>query len=467
MSSTATFPLTPIDASHGESIFITAWLVEGEIDLEAFRSALTRLTNKWRLLAGRLQSYEGLGKNWRIIIPLGPLRPKYQTFTLTISTSEHAAFEPHESLPTVSPSPPLNLLIDPGTPRCNQDWERTQDPLTCWHITRLRADPTTGKSRTAISFSRPHGVLDAAGAAQIVHALTSEMNGQEWTVPTPPKPGMNENPVQKVLDEQEKSGTVALVSFAGYSDIGIFGVFKSALNVTRKKLFQNLGIHCVILNKAILEYLVQDVRVALAKEGKEEPRVSTGDILTAWLWKANEDDNLTINCTNLASYRHLLPDTPEIQNYPHNAFTPLPYPLYTAADLREFPLPALAHQLMFCRKSLSMFHVLSAQHVFKTALVSAPIHPDADETFFLSNVSSTRILEADWTGVGASRTVCGYRYSLMPRGSPFSNAVLISGRLPDGSVVLDVTLSRARLRSVETELKRLSEVVGVPYVSMK
>ncbi len=60
MSSTATFPLTPIDASHGESIFITAWLVEGEIDLEAFRSALTRLTNKWRLLAGRLQSYEGL-----------------------------------------------------------------------------------------------------------------------------------------------------------------------------------------------------------------------------------------------------------------------------------------------------------------------------------------------------------------------------------------------------------------------
>ncbi len=114
-----------------------------------------------------------------------------------------------------------------------------------------------------------------------------------------------------------------------------------------------------------------------------------------------------------------------------------------------------------------MFHVLSAQHVFKTALVSAPIHPDADETFFLSNVSSTRILEADWTGVGASRTVCGYRYSLMPRGSPFSNAVLISGRLPDGSVVLDVTLSRARLRSVETELKRLSEVVGVPYVSMK
>ncbi len=113
------------------------------------------------------------------------------------------------------------------------------------------------------------------------------MNGQEWTVPTPPKPGMNENPVQKVLDEQEKSGTVALVSFAGYSDIGIFGVFKSALNVTRKKLFQNLGIHCVILNKAILEYLVQDVRVALAKEGKEEPRVSTGDILTAWLWKAS------------------------------------------------------------------------------------------------------------------------------------------------------------------------------------
>ena len=60
MSSSAAFPLTPLDAGHQGSIFVTAWLLEGDIDVEALRGALTRLTAKWRLIAGRLQSYEGL-----------------------------------------------------------------------------------------------------------------------------------------------------------------------------------------------------------------------------------------------------------------------------------------------------------------------------------------------------------------------------------------------------------------------
>lgn len=60
MSSSAAFPLTPIDAGHQGSSSVTVWLLEGDIDVEALRGALTCLTAKWRLIAGRLQSYEGL-----------------------------------------------------------------------------------------------------------------------------------------------------------------------------------------------------------------------------------------------------------------------------------------------------------------------------------------------------------------------------------------------------------------------
>lgn len=55
-SQIALYPLSALDVLFERTTFVTGWLVEGTIDSEALASALTRLTEKWRMLAGRLVS---------------------------------------------------------------------------------------------------------------------------------------------------------------------------------------------------------------------------------------------------------------------------------------------------------------------------------------------------------------------------------------------------------------------------
>lgn len=53
----AIFPLTVFDRLFERTTFVTGWLVEGMIDGDALGSALRRVTEKWRILAGRLHSF--------------------------------------------------------------------------------------------------------------------------------------------------------------------------------------------------------------------------------------------------------------------------------------------------------------------------------------------------------------------------------------------------------------------------
>lgn len=52
----ALLPLTVFDKMFERTTFVTGWLVEGKIHASAFTSALDSVTQKWRMLAGRLQS---------------------------------------------------------------------------------------------------------------------------------------------------------------------------------------------------------------------------------------------------------------------------------------------------------------------------------------------------------------------------------------------------------------------------
>lgn len=458
----ALYPLTPFDDGYSTSIFITGWLVEGIVDVDVLAGALDRLTAKWRMLAGRLESYnQSTKKSWRIVIPLGDLPPNYQTYSLTTCpTIKPIAFP--TILPSTVHSLPSSLFLHPDTPHSSNDWGNR--PLTCWHITRLCREGGA-EPLTAIGFARPHGVFDGTGAKLIVNALISEIKGLSWAVPPVPKPGTNTNVVLKVLDKHKRSGAVQPVEFAGYTDLKTLGTMKLVFNQLRKRVFQDVQNHLVILKKDIVDFLVADVRQALHRQGKISPRVSTGDVLVAWLWKAvyahSADADLRVHCTNLASFRGLLAQyDPEIQNYPHNAFVPLPYPRFTVADLKSLPLHNLSYQLASGRTSLSLAHVHSAEKTFKTATFAAPLHPQADETFFISNVSATRILEADWTSIGAKRTICGFRYALTALGSPLTNAAYISGHLPDKSVLLDVILTRSRMQALTAEVDRLEALVA-------
>ena len=164
---------------------------------------------------------------------------------------------------------------------------------------------------------------------------------------------------------------------------------------------------------------------------------------------------MRIHCTNFASFRDLLTHTVEsASDFPHNAFIPLPYPVLSVAHVKSFSLSALANLFAGCRLSLSIDHIIAAHQLLREP--SFPSPPSAQETMTISNVSASRILEADCTAVGSKRTLCGYRYQSSPTDFLFTHAVYIAGRLDDGSVVLDSTLNKARFDLLSGEIRRIS-----------
>lgn len=152
-----------------------------------------------------------------------------------------------------------------------------------------------------------------------------------------------------------------------------------------------------------------------------------------------------VHITNVASFRSLLSTSDAIATYPHNAFLPLPYPVLSVSDVQSFSLPALTSILTTSRLSLSKPQVVAAFKMLSSG-GHFPSHPEAQDNLTVSNVSASRILEADWSATGVGRTVCGYRYQLTPTGVVFANAIYIAGRLDDGTVVLDVTLNTLKLK---------------------
>lgn len=65
----ALFPLTVFDRLFERTTFVTGWLVEGTIESVALSAALHRVTRKWRMLSGRLQSVKEQEVSCR---PAGP-----------------------------------------------------------------------------------------------------------------------------------------------------------------------------------------------------------------------------------------------------------------------------------------------------------------------------------------------------------------------------------------------------------
>lgn len=172
-------------------------------------------------------------------------------------------------------------------------------------------------------------------------------------------------------------------------------------------------------------------------------------------------DTTIVHITNFASFRSVLANgnaADPIMSYPHNAFTPLPYPALPASEIRAFSVQGLSTLLATSRQSLSKAHVATAYKTLSTP--HFPAHPDAQDSLTVSNVSGSRILESDWTAAGAKRTVCGYRYQLTPTGVVFANAVYIAGRLDDGAMVLDVTLNSQKMKLLELEVQRLTRVIS-------
>ncbi|KAJ3511176.1 hypothetical protein NMY22_g15732 [Coprinellus aureogranulatus] len=459
---TALYPLTPFDKIFERTTFVTGWLVEGKINANVVEEALRRVTNKWRMLAGNE------------MVPPRSARPspaEYKTFTLTTSTS-NVPITNYTSIPIpqFSNSLPPEVFIDPSTPLQYTQWESTQHPLTSWHITYFpgsTAPPSSVqgwsqedyKAYTAIGFARSHGVFDGVGASLVMRALIAEINGKPWPVPPPLTPGVNVNPIVRALEREENPAIEG--AYRAFTPAGFAGFWKMA----RERYWGGVTRRICLLPRDAFAHLVEGVKSESVKKGHPTNSVSSGDVLTAWLYKTLYADGVSpstiVHITNFASFRLTLANenapTDPIMSYPHNAFTPLPYPALPASEIRAFSLQGLSTLLATARQSLSKAHVAAAYKKLRTPHI--PAHPDAQDSVTVSNVSASRILESDWTAAGAKRTLCGYRYQMTPTGVVLANAVYIAGRLDDGSIVLDVTLNSQKMKLLELEVQRLTKMM--------
>lgn len=183
----------------------------------------------------------------------------------------------------------MSVFLDSKTPRQYVDWESTSHPLTCWNVVSFPGSANNGVTYTGIGFARCHGIFDGGGASQIMIALIAEIKGQEWTIPEAPREGLNINPVEQALGEElrisESASRKEYQDYSAYTPLGAAGFVKLVGYHTKEKWWNGADRRIILLPKAVLNYITEDVRASLRKENRQVENVSTGDILVAWIFK--------------------------------------------------------------------------------------------------------------------------------------------------------------------------------------
>ncbi|KAF7330765.1 hypothetical protein MVEN_02415200 [Mycena venus] len=444
------YPLTAFDSPFERSTFITGWLVRGTIDTDALAAALRRVTEKWRVLAGRLETIPE-SKTWQIRVPLGPLPKDYRTYVLTESTSD-------VPLSTyVNHSPRYQLAGAPAIPF----FPPVDHPITCWHVTHFPSRVAGEFSYSCIGFARSHGIFDGVGAAAMMRALVAEMRGEEWDVPPPPPQGFHSNPIVQILSKKAAEGK-ADYPLPCYSALGLKSILWLAGWHLRERYWRGAIHRIFAVPKECISFLVDGVKSEVRHENPDV-EVTSGDVLTAWcmkvIYKTGTSPETIVHCSNIASFRNLIVQAggESMTHYPHNAWIPLPYPTLTVKELNSLTIPEFTLALCQARHKMSLDHVLSSHQYLTNNPFSMrmPVHPDAHETLTLSNVSASRILESDWSPIGSQGTVCGYRFSATPNNLVIGNRIYFSGRLADGTTIIDVNLSKVRMQNLATAIEKL------------
>ena len=166
--------------------------------------------------------------------------------------------------------------------------------------------------------------------------------------------------------------------------------------------------------------------------------------------------------SNLASFRKIFPQ--DLTHYPHNTFVPLLIPRLSVEKIRSTPVHKLAYNIAIARDSFSISEPVSVYRdvfpAFRKSNMKAMLlyYGLLDETLIISNTSSARTVEINWTAVGGGKTIC--RYQIL-NSYPLSvaNLVNITGRLADGSALLDVVLNREKMRVISEEVQRILKEV--------
>ena len=84
----------------------------------------------------------------------------------------------------------------------------------------------------------------------------------------------------------------------------------------------------------------------------------------------------------------------------------------------------------------------------------------------MSNMSSARAVDINWTGVSGGKTISRYDI-LIGILFPGTNIVTVSGRLADGSTLLNVVLNREKMRVLSAEIQRILNNERIPTMHVR
>lgn len=276
-----------------------------------------------------------------------------------------------------------------------------------------------------------------------------------------------ENPLQQALDRVAlQSSSSPREPYQGIKICGLWSALKGILYQTWETWWHQVESRVILLPSNVYGTLVKDVRKRLEEENEQPSIVTTGDILTAWLFKtvfetAEHDDAIMIHCSYFISFRKVFPSI-DLTHYPHNCHVPLAHPLVTLADLKKTPLHILAISFARSRLGMTSDTALNLYHTFQMlasskAFLFHPMHEDAYEALLVSNVSSQQIVETDWSCAGAVSTLCSYRSQTPRIPIMFKYLCALSGRLGNGTALLEAVLRKSHWIRVEAEVNRLIE----------
>jgi len=280
-------PLSVYNSVGFHQLNVTAAYVVRSVDVEAVRAAANRVVEKWRLLAGRLE--KNAADRYQIRVPLGKLdeHQKRASFTFAkLSTSLDVPLPRlHSDTALLMDRPALRFFRHSSTPHDIQSYIAKKLPIFSIHISQLT-------SYYCVGVTFPHALFDGVGMAMILHALSAEMNRQEWTPPplrttniadatldairvqNPPIPAETE---KRIISDLERD----------LAPVGVSSVAAIGRNLAYERVWQRSEHHSIYFGGSACKKLVRQCRQDLLVLGVKDVHLAITDILLAWFIKAS------------------------------------------------------------------------------------------------------------------------------------------------------------------------------------
>ncbi|KAI7259165.1 hypothetical protein KC345_g10385 [Hortaea werneckii] len=261
------------------------------LDPEKLRQALDRLLHigGWRKLGARLRLNDAGRLEYHVPAEYTAERPPF-SFTRVntgISIDEHyiARRIPRNSSGSQEPvlfEDPANfsdLIYSSDTPTKLEDWLYSDKPPLSLHI-------VTFTNATVVGLSWSHTLLDAMGRHLLQRAWTAVLEGREQDVP--PFQGYYEDPITEVVDQTPPEQHVLYDHL-----LTGFGFFTFVMYMILEFVWwPKQSSRTILLPGAFVQDLRQQALKDLQKnqdensnnnEQEQEPFISEGDIIFAWL----------------------------------------------------------------------------------------------------------------------------------------------------------------------------------------